>query len=264
MRIVFLSSGGLLGEIVLRRLMESGRFELAGVVRSRRVMTRTAGFFHGAIKCFSRCGIIYTVYIWAITTLAEFVGLLTGVGSITSRARRAGIPVLHTRDVNNEEGVGFVRSFEPALLVTAHFDQILGPWFCQDKGWTAVNIHPSLLPAYKGLEPVLHLLAEGGEEFGVTLHRIADSVDSGPVLAARAIPGPSSLSVLRMTYGLMQAGADLLVNCPRETLIFGTGTPQTGAGSYRSWPGGKQIHSLYARGKHLLRISDLVLWWRRG
>jgi methionyl-tRNA formyltransferase len=262
-RVVLLSSGGLLGDLVLRRLQESGKFRIAGVVRSRRVMLRGAGFLRGAAAYFLRCGVVYTVYIWTITTFAEFVGLFSGTGSITARAKRAGIPILHSRDINDEKGREFLRRLEPDLIVSAHFDQKIYPPLCDRPERPVVNIHPSLLPHYRGLEPVLQAMKAGDNKFGVTVHRLAESIDAGGVLALSQTEPDPKHSVLRTTYELLKQGADLLLRDVDRALRPGEATSQQAGGSYHSWPGGRDIVQLYRRGKHLAKLSDVALFWRR-
>ena len=262
-RVVFLSSGGILGDAVLRRLLESGEFDVVGIVRSRRVMLRGAGFLRGAAAYFMRCGVVYTVYIWTITTFAEFVGLFTGTGSITRRAKLHGIPVLHAQDVNDTRGRDFVESCKPDLLVSAHFDQKLYPPLCDHPHRAAVNIHPSLLPSHRGLEPVLHAMRRRESEFGVTVHRIAADIDTGtPLARATHDPSPQD-SVLRVMYELAKSGAALLTLCSGD--LRGS-APSEGAassrGSYNTWPTGKDVAQLYRTGSHLLKPRDLALFWR--
>lgn len=262
-RVVLLSSGGLLGDLVLRRLQRSGRFRIAGVVRSRRVMLRGAGFLRGAAAYFLRCGVVYTVYIWTITTFAEFLGLFSGTGSLTARAKRSGIPVLHTRDINDDEGREFLHRLQPDLVISAHFDQKLDPPLCDSPERAVVNIHPSPLPHHRGLEPVLQAMTTENGRFGVTVHRLAEEIDAGRILASTPIEPDPGHSVLRTTYELFARGADLLVSCTNLALRPGEGETQSGSGNYHSWPTGSEIRQLYRRRKHLATLSDFALFWRR-
>lgn len=261
-RTLFLSSGGILGDAVLRRLLKSGKFQIVGIIRSRRVMVRGAGFLRGAAAYFTRCGVIYTVYIWTITTFAEFVGLFTGTGSITRRAKQHGIPILHEQDVNRAQGQEFVAECRPDLLVSAHFDQKLDPPLCDRPERAAVNIHPSLLPNGRGLEPVLYAMSQGKSDFGVTVHRIANEIDTGTILAATEITVAKTESVLRVMHRLAERGADLLSTCVEQATTPGAGSPQTGNGTYHSWPTGREIRKIYRAGRHLMKPRDLALFWR--
>lgn len=262
-RVVFLSSGGLLGDLVLRLLQGSGKLQIVGVVRSRRVMLRGAGFLRGAVAYFFRCGVIYTVYIWTITTFAEFVGLFTGTASITARAKRWGIPILHSRDVNDQNGREFIERLQPDLVVSAHFDQRLYPPLCDNAALAVINLHPSALPHYRGLEPVLRAMAGGDEKFGVTVHRLVEAVDAGAILTQAAIGSDPKHSVLRTTYELFRQGAGLLVSSLDRAVFSRGGEPQPAGGSYHSWPHGRDICRLYRAGKHLAKPADLALFWSR-
>lgn len=255
-RVVFLSSGGVLGDIVLRRLLESGRFDVVGIVRSRRVLLRRGGFLRGAITCFARCGVIYTVYIWLITTFAEALGWLTGNASITRRAHDHKIPVLHTRNVNDEEGQAFLASMQPEVLISAHFDQPLRTPLCDGQKYAAVNVHPSLLPADQGLEPVLHALRENRMRLGVTLHRTAVNVDAGNIMATKQLHRTCGESVLGLMRQLMSLGAELLVSNFSVLRQANEGIPQTGPSSYNSWPNGQQVRQLYRARHRLLDFKD--------
>jgi len=260
-RVVFLSSGGLLGDVALRVLEECGELQIVGVVRSRRVMLRGAGFLRGAAAYFLRCGIIYTVYIWTITTFAEFVGFFTGTGSITARARRAGTPVLHARDLNDQKGMQFLRKLKPDLVVSAHFDQRLYPPLCDGTEFSVVNIHPSPLPHCRGLEPVLHTMKSGDSRFGVTVHRLSASIDTGAVLAREQLEVDPKRSVLGVTYELVRRGVELLIDHLEDATQAGKGQAQEAGGSYHSWPRGHDILQLYRSGKQLAKPSDLLLFW---
>ncbi len=262
-RVVLLSSGGLLGDLVLRRLQRGGRFRIVGIVRSRRVMLRGAGFLRGAASYFLRCGVIYTVYIWTITTFAEFLGLFTGTGSITARAKCMGVPILHTRDINDDEGQTFLQRLAPDLVISAHFDQKLHPPLCDSPERAVVNIHPSPLPHHRGLEPVMQTMKTEDGRFGVTVHRLAESIDEGRILASAPIEPDPRHSVLRTTYELFARGADLLECCADRALRPGEGKAQSGSGSYHTWPTGGDIRHLYRKRKHLASLSDFALFWRR-
>lgn len=262
LRLVFLSSGGLLGDAVLQRLLSSEKFEIVGIVRSRRVMIRGAGFLRGAAAYFARCGILYTVYIWTITTFAEFVGLATGTGSITAKSKKLGIPILHTPDINTHEGLAFIQRLQPQLLISAHFDQPLRPPLCDRPGLAVLNIHPSPLPYSRGLEPVLYSMLLSGC-FGTTVHRLVESIDGGAIMSTLSYHPTPSCSVFRVTHRLISEGADLLVKLSKEEILTGSGSPQIGASTYNSWPKPNQVRRLYFSGKQLFKFEDLAFFFRK-
>ncbi|MES2974006.1 MAG: phosphoribosylglycinamide formyltransferase [Pseudomonadota bacterium] len=77
---------------------------------------------------------------------------------------------------------------EPALLVLAGFMRILTPGFVQRYEGRMVNIHPSLLPAFPGLNTHQRAIDAGCRVAGVTVHRVTSELDHGPILAQAVIP----------------------------------------------------------------------------
>ncbi|MGH3772831.1 MAG: phosphoribosylglycinamide formyltransferase [Pseudonocardiaceae bacterium] len=76
---------------------------------------------------------------------------------------------------------------QPDLVVTAGFMKILGPVFLDRFGGRILNTHPALLPAFPGLHPVARALARGVRVTGATVHLVDAGVDTGPILAQRAV-----------------------------------------------------------------------------
>ncbi len=75
------------------------------------------------------------------------------------------------------------------LVVCAGYDAILSPAFTSQFPGRIINIHPSLLPAFKGsMDAVDRALAAGVSETGCTVHLVTDDVDAGPILGQRRVP----------------------------------------------------------------------------
>jgi phosphoribosylglycinamide formyltransferase-1 len=72
------------------------------------------------------------------------------------------------------------------LVVCAGYMHLLTPAFVER--WTAINVHPSLLPAFPGTTPIEDALAAGVAETGVTVHFVDEGVDSGPAIFQEAVP----------------------------------------------------------------------------
>jgi len=261
-RTVFCTSGGILGAIVLGALLRDKDFEVVGLVRSVRVFRGEMGFLEGAASFFARCGILYTVYIWFITTAMEVVGSVLGreTLSVGAMARRVNFPILLTRDLNSSEGHRFLASINPQLLVAAHFDQKLDKDLCDSEEFAAVNLHPSLLPMHRGVEPVLQSLILEEKETGVTLHRISEKIDGGRILAQKATLIGPDWSVFTASCRLMEMGAELFASNKHCLLDRNSGVSQPEGGSYESWPNAREVYRLYKQRMSLIRFRDLLLF----
>jgi phosphoribosylglycinamide formyltransferase 1 len=112
-----------------------------------------------------------------------------------ARARTAGIPV-HTvshRDFPAREQFDLalmqrIDACQPRLVVLAGFMRILGPDFIDHYAGRMINIHPSLLPAFPGLDTHARALQSGAKVHGASVHFVTHEVDGGPLIAQAAVP----------------------------------------------------------------------------
>ena len=74
------------------------------------------------------------------------------------------------------------------LVCLAGFMRLLTPWFVRQWDGRLLNIHPALLPAFKGLDTHARALAAGATEHGATVHFVVPEMDSGPIIAQAAVP----------------------------------------------------------------------------
>jgi phosphoribosylglycinamide formyltransferase-1 len=81
-----------------------------------------------------------------------------------------------------------VDEFTPHFVVMAGFMRVLGPGAIARFPYRIINIHPSLLPAFKGAHGVRDALAYGVSVTGVTIHFVDEHLDHGPIIAQEAVP----------------------------------------------------------------------------
>lgn len=128
---------------------------------------------------------------------AEVAGVFSDrpeAGAI-ERARRAGIPAVALRPADCATRAGFdeslfthVQAVHPGLIVCAGYMRLLGE--PQVNAWQGrmINIHPSLLPRFKGLRTHEKALAAGVVEHGASVHFVSCELDGGPVIAQARVP----------------------------------------------------------------------------
>jgi methionyl-tRNA formyltransferase len=101
------------------------------------------------------------------------------------------VPVEQPEDVNAPEPVALLRTLCPDLLVTAAYGQILSAELLGVAPLSGINLHGSILPAYRGAAPVARAIQHGESETGVTVILMSPRVDAGGMLAfARTPIGP--------------------------------------------------------------------------
>lgn len=105
-----------------------------------------------------------------------------GVEALTVDHRGAG-----GRQAFEERLDAELRARDIELVCLAGFMRILTPWFVDRWNDRLINIHPALLPAFKGLDTHARALAEGCKIHGATVHFVRSEMDTGPVIAQGAV-----------------------------------------------------------------------------
>ncbi|MFQ3581614.1 MAG: phosphoribosylglycinamide formyltransferase [Chloracidobacterium sp.] len=93
-----------------------------------------------------------------------------------------------SRTAHSEALRDAVLPFEPQLICLAGFMRLLAPAFTQAFPWRIVNIHPSLLPAFPGLDAQQQAFDYGVKVSGCTVHLVDDELDHGPIVMQSAVP----------------------------------------------------------------------------
>lgn len=133
--------------------------------------------------------------------LDNFPGNIVGVLSNKSdayglvRAQEADIPQqtlshknFNSRELYDQALVKAIDSYKPDLVVLAGFMRILSPSFVQHFQGRLLNIHPSLLPKYQGLNTHQRAIDAGDKEHGVSVHFVTEELDGGPVILQAKVP----------------------------------------------------------------------------
>jgi len=111
--------------------------------------------------------------------------------SVEALARDHGIPV-HITDRVDAETIDVVKRAEPDVVVVNSWYTWMPPELYNLPPHGTLNLHDSLLPKFTGFSPVLWALISGESEFGLTVHRMDDGLDTGDILIQRSLPiGPT-------------------------------------------------------------------------
>ena len=126
--------------------------------------------------------------------VAAAVSDVPGAGGL-ARAEAAGVPALAVprggfagREAFEEALDAALRAAGAELVVLAGFMRVLGPGFVERWRDRCINIHPSLLPAFRGLHTHRRALAAGVGWHGCTVHFVRAALDAGPIILQAAVP----------------------------------------------------------------------------
>src|SRR5208282_87063 len=113
-------------------------------------------------------------------------------GIVTARQRGLNALVIpskgRSRAEHDREVVAALKQHNVDLVCLAGYMRLLSPWFVQQFPRRILNIHPSLLPAFPGLEAQEQAFAYGVKVSGCTVHFVDEELDHGPIIVQKAVP----------------------------------------------------------------------------
>jgi len=121
------------------------------------------------------------------------------------------VPVLTPERIRDPEAISAILALKPALIVLADYGQIV-PLELLAIGRGALNLHPSMLPRHRGATPVPATILAGDRATGVTLMRMDEGLDTGPIVAQVGTPVAPDETAPELEARLASMGADLVTS----------------------------------------------------
>ena len=154
----------------------------------------------------------------------EVVAVFTQPDRVSGRSRKPrptpvneaavelGLPVHTPRGLRDDDVLSDLASTTADISVVLAYGRILPPAILALPARGVLNVHPSLLPLYRGPSPVVTAIREGASETGVSVMLLDEGMDTGPVIAQSAsVPITESDTAESLTDQLFRMGVDLLV-----------------------------------------------------
>jgi methionyl-tRNA formyltransferase len=126
-------------------------------------------------------------------------------------ALELGIEVFQPATLRSEDAFERLKSYQPDVIVVAAFGQILRKNVLELPLHGCVNVHASLLPRWRGASPINAAILHGDRETGVTLMQMDVGLDTGPLIATRAIDIPEDAVAGQISDQLAELGGEMLV-----------------------------------------------------
>lgn len=142
-------------------------------------------------------------------------GLLITPTPVTVLARDARFTLLTPQRID-AAFIAQIATLQPQLLACASYGKILPATLLELPGMAALNVHPSLLPRYRGATPIQAALRDGCEQTGVTIFWMTAGMDAGDIALQRSTPVASSDSFGTLHDKLAASGAQLLGEAARS------------------------------------------------
>lgn len=140
-------------------------------------------------------------------------------------AQTRNLPIHQPKTLRNAQALALLRDLAPDVIVVAAYGLILPPDILVIPPRGCINTHASLLPRHRGAAPIPAAILAGDTETGITLMQMDEGIDTGPVLAQRAIPIADDDTTGTLTTKLARLAAELLIEqLPR--ILAGEIVPQ--------------------------------------
>lgn len=165
-------------------------------------------------------------------------------------AAEDGFEIIYSEDLGAGGAEELAERLAPDLVLSVFYRDLLSARVLAAGRLAALNLHPSLLPAYRGRAPINWVLVNGETETGITLHHMTAKADAGDIVAQRAVPIAPRDTALSLYLKVEQAGIELLAEAlplveagraPRipqdlsRSTYFGRRRPEDGRIDW-SWP----------------------------
>ena len=126
------------------------------------------------------------------------------------RAERLGIPHVRLKTKQDDERIELFKVWRVDYIILAGYMRILSPKFINAFPNKIINIHPSLLPKYKGLNAIGQAFESGDLNTGCTVHYVTEELDSGTIIEQSIVPICPDDTVDTLTHRVQQAEHRLL------------------------------------------------------
>lgn len=126
-------------------------------------------------------------------------------------AIQLGLPLIQPQRLSEPAAQSQLEQWQPDLIVVAAFGQILKKNVLELPRWGCINVHASLLPRWRGAAPIPAAILHGDCETGITIMKMDEGVDTGPILRQKAIPILDHDNSYSLSKRLAEIGAELLL-----------------------------------------------------
>ena len=131
--------------------------------------------------------------------------------SIEEISKKNKLNIRNPINLNNDEEFKIFKELSPDMVVVAAYGQIIPKIFLNIPKFGFINIHASLLPKWRGAAPVQRAIMNGDKKIGVSIMKIEEKLDSGPILASKEIELNQNITHGEIEKILSVMGANLLV-----------------------------------------------------
>ena len=138
-------------------------------------------------------------------------GQKINVSSVQKFSENNNLSVRNPENLNNDEEYNFIKNLSADLAVVVAYGKLIPKNILKTTKLGFVNIHASLLPKWRGAAPIQRAIMNGDKKTGVSIMKIEEKLDSGPVLASKELALDQKATYGEIQKKLSLLGSDLLI-----------------------------------------------------
>jgi len=138
-------------------------------------------------------------------------GQKINVSSVQIFSEKNNLPVRNPENLNNDEEYNFIKSLSADIAVVVAYGKLIPKNILKTTKLGFINIHASLLPKWRGAAPIQRAIMNGDKKIGVSIMKIEEKLDSGPVLASKELALDQRAIYGEIQKKLSLIGSDLLI-----------------------------------------------------
>jgi len=127
-------------------------------------------------------------------------------------ANNLSIPVIQPEKINEELFRNSIKSHPIDLIIVAAYGKILPKWLLEYPKYGCLNVHASLLPRWRGASPIQAAIMNGDQQTGVTIIKMNEGIDTGPILSARTVNIDPDDTGKSLSIKIAQTGSELIID----------------------------------------------------
>jgi methionyl-tRNA formyltransferase len=232
-KVVILTTDGLYSRLFIQQFLATNLIQVVGVIESTAYLKRGSRRLQDGWNFLRTVGIFYALYqvfvCWAFPYIKRF-------------SKKSSDYTFRTNDVNSPEAVTLLKSLAPDFILSVHFNQKILLSVIQIPTIATLNFHPSLLPQWRGVDPVLFALQNLNSSttpaMGFSIHLVADQIDAGDLLLQKDLQDTSATGLIKINSSLFAEGGSIAAHVIAHfDDFYGSRIPQAslGSGCYDGW-----------------------------
>ena len=255
-KIIFCTYPSIYSDLVLERLLSASHIQVVAIIESTRILRKQGYAFIDNVKLLKKVGLYYAFYLFLITIGYSLISIFSKRKKfIKNKLLSEKIDILKTRNINKLEST--IRTYKADYLLSAHFNQLIDKNILDIPKCGCLNIHPGLLPVYKGVDPAFYMLLRNEKQLGVTLHYQDESFDTGSIIKKIVYQRNVETSLFLVNCKLFILGIESLLKLLRMNDLLATIKTENDNTSYDSWPSTYDVGNLLKQ-HSLINVKNLL------